>query len=175
MPLALRPLKRRPMRRESTGCLCFSVSFDVYCWVFIATFWCFWELFVFFWFETGNFHTLNASDSEPTNPAPCWQLYDTAVAPIVDAICHGYNGAVIAYGQTGSGKTYSMVGNKAGVERDLLRCMRGIIATGFGCWRELGSVLGECWYSELLVLVSGFLFHIVLTQGWGLARVSCVF
>jgi hypothetical protein len=38
------------------------------------------------------------------------QLYDTAVAPIVDAVSKGYNGAVIAYGQTGSGKTYSNLG-----------------------------------------------------------------
>ena len=47
------------------------------------------------------------------SPAPPFpQLYDTAVSPIVDAVCRGYNGAVIAYGQTGSGKTYSMIGAK---------------------------------------------------------------
>ena len=35
------------------------------------------------------------------------------MAPICDAVIHGYNGAVIAYGQTGSGKTHTMMGNAA--------------------------------------------------------------
>eukprot|EP00913_Durusdinium_trenchii_P028633 g26854.t1 len=57
------------------------------------------------------------------------ELYDTAVAPIVDAICHGYNGAVIAYGQTGSGKTYTMVGSKNGPGRGVAaRAVAGVFA-----------------------------------------------
>lgn len=36
-------------------------------------------------------------------------VYNEAGAPLVDAVCQGYNAALIAYGQTGSGKTYSML------------------------------------------------------------------
>ncbi|XWS25382.1 hypothetical protein CRYUN_Cryun27aG0063900 [Craigia yunnanensis] len=35
-------------------------------------------------------------------------IYDDCVAPLVDALFHGYNATVLAYGQTGSGKTYTM-------------------------------------------------------------------
>ncbi|KAF7817032.1 kinesin-like protein KIN-4C [Senna tora] len=41
-------------------------------------------------------------------------IYDDCVAPLVDALFHGYNATVLAYGQTGSGKTYTMGTNYAG-------------------------------------------------------------
>lgn len=71
------------------------------------------------------------------------ELYDTAVAPIVDAICHGYNGAVIAYGQTGSGKTYTMVGSKNGPGRGVAaRAVAGVFAgLRKASWRIEVSVL----------------------------------
>ncbi|KAL3830389.1 hypothetical protein ACJIZ3_019191 [Penstemon smallii] len=52
---------------------------------------------------------------------PSSSIFDECVAPLVDALFHGYNGTVLAYGQTGSGKTYTMgtnyngEGHKAGV------------------------------------------------------------
>ncbi|KAK1395996.1 kinesin-like protein KIN-4C [Heracleum sosnowskyi] len=42
------------------------------------------------------------------------QIYEECVAPLVDALCQGYNGTVLAYGQTGSGKTYTMGTNYNG-------------------------------------------------------------
>ncbi|KAK6938063.1 Kinesin motor domain [Dillenia turbinata] len=36
------------------------------------------------------------------------RIFEDCVAPLVDAIFHGYNATVLAYGQTGSGKTYTM-------------------------------------------------------------------
>nr|GEX90190.1 kinesin-like protein KIN-4C [Tanacetum cinerariifolium] len=36
------------------------------------------------------------------------RIFDDCVAPLVDALFHGYNATVLAYGQTGSGKTYTM-------------------------------------------------------------------
>ncbi|KAF5471904.1 hypothetical protein F2P56_008667 [Juglans regia] len=47
---------------------------------------------------------------------PCSALYDDCVAPLVDALFHGYNATVLAYGQTGSGKTYTMGTNYTGEE-----------------------------------------------------------
>ncbi|KAF4346427.1 hypothetical protein G4B88_018398 [Cannabis sativa] len=41
-------------------------------------------------------------------------IYDDCVAPLVDALFHGYNATVLAYGQTGSGKTYTMGTNYKG-------------------------------------------------------------
>ncbi|KAL7262479.1 hypothetical protein ACSBR1_000785 [Camellia fascicularis] len=49
---------------------------------------------------------------------PCYQIFDESVAPIVDALFHGYNGTVLAYGQTGSGKTYTMGTNYNGEEHN---------------------------------------------------------
>lgn len=46
--------------------------------------------------------------------SPCTALYDDCVAPLVDALFHGYNATVLAYGQTGSGKTYTMGTNYSG-------------------------------------------------------------
>ncbi|KAI9097958.1 hypothetical protein K1719_025729 [Acacia pycnantha] len=43
-------------------------------------------------------------------------IYDDCVAPLVDALFHGYNATVLAYGQTGSGKTYTMGTNYTGQE-----------------------------------------------------------
>ncbi|XWS14910.1 hypothetical protein CRYUN_Cryun35bG0049400 [Craigia yunnanensis] len=40
--------------------------------------------------------------------SPSSTIYDDCVAPLVDALFHGYNATVLAYGQTGSGKTYTM-------------------------------------------------------------------
>ncbi|XP_057490870.1 kinesin-like protein KIN-4C [Actinidia eriantha] len=54
---------------------------------------------------------------------PSSRIYAECVAPIVDALFHGYNGTVLAYGQTGSGKTYTMGTNYNGEEHN-----RGIIA-----------------------------------------------
>ncbi|KNA10715.1 hypothetical protein SOVF_141490 [Spinacia oleracea] len=45
---------------------------------------------------------------------PCSRIFDESVAPLVDALCKGYNGTVLAYGQTGSGKTYTMGTNYNG-------------------------------------------------------------
>ncbi|KAL1821827.1 hypothetical protein ACET3Z_016696 [Daucus carota] len=42
------------------------------------------------------------------------RIYEQCVAPLVDALCNGYNGTVLAYGQTGSGKTYTMGTNYNG-------------------------------------------------------------
>ncbi|KAJ2490636.1 hypothetical protein IWW37_003010 [Coemansia sp. RSA 2050] len=36
------------------------------------------------------------------------QVYDDAIAPLVDQFLQGYNATILAYGQTGSGKTFSM-------------------------------------------------------------------
>jgi len=71
------------------------------------------------------------------------ELYDTAVSPIVDAVCRGYNGAVIAYGQTGSGKTYSMIGAKTGPARGVApRAIAGVFAgLRKAAWRIEVSVL----------------------------------
>ncbi|XP_062097683.1 kinesin-like protein KIN-4C isoform X2 [Humulus lupulus] len=41
-------------------------------------------------------------------------IYEDCVAPLVDALFHGYNATVLAYGQTGSGKTYTMGTNYTG-------------------------------------------------------------
>ncbi|KAL9330001.1 hypothetical protein ACSQ67_005004 [Phaseolus vulgaris] len=46
--------------------------------------------------------------------SPSSSIYDDCVAPLVDALFHGYNATVLAYGQTGSGKTYSMGTNYNG-------------------------------------------------------------
>eukprot|EP01062_Namystynia_karyoxenos_P053284 TRINITY_DN430_c0_g1_i1.p1 TRINITY_DN430_c0_g1~~TRINITY_DN430_c0_g1_i1.p1 ORF type:complete len:526 (+),score=154.58 TRINITY_DN430_c0_g1_i1:80-1579(+) len=43
-------------------------------------------------------------------------LYEEGVAPLLDAVLKGINGAVIAYGQTGSGKTHTMMGSPEGPE-----------------------------------------------------------
>ncbi|KAL4180216.1 hypothetical protein AMTRI_Chr13g91010 [Amborella trichopoda] len=40
--------------------------------------------------------------------SPSSAIYGECVAPLVDALFHGYNATVLAYGQTGSGKTYTM-------------------------------------------------------------------
>ncbi|GJY28461.1 kinesin-like protein KIN-4C, partial [Tanacetum coccineum] len=42
------------------------------------------------------------------------RIFDDCVAPLVDALFHGYNATVLAYGQTGSGKTYTMGTNYNG-------------------------------------------------------------
>ncbi|KAL5102515.1 hypothetical protein RYX36_006842 [Vicia faba] len=46
--------------------------------------------------------------------SPSAAIYDECVAPLVDALFHGYNATVLAYGQTGSGKTYTMGTNYSG-------------------------------------------------------------
>ncbi|KAI4307496.1 hypothetical protein L6164_030675 [Bauhinia variegata] len=46
--------------------------------------------------------------------SPPSAIYDDCVAPLVDALFHGYNATVLAYGQTGSGKTYTMGTNYTG-------------------------------------------------------------
>lgn len=71
------------------------------------------------------------------------QVYDTAVAPIVDAVTNGYNGAVIAYGQTGAGKTHTMIGSKVGQGRGIApRAVAGIFAgLRRASWRIEVSVL----------------------------------
>ncbi|XWS23987.1 hypothetical protein CRYUN_Cryun28dG0062500 [Craigia yunnanensis] len=46
--------------------------------------------------------------------SPSSAIYDDCVAPLVDALFHGYNATVLAYGQTGSGKTYTMGTNYTG-------------------------------------------------------------
>ncbi|KAK7410465.1 hypothetical protein VNO78_01265 [Psophocarpus tetragonolobus] len=45
---------------------------------------------------------------------PSSGIYHDCVAPLVDALFHGYNATVLAYGQTGSGKTYTMGTNYNG-------------------------------------------------------------
>ncbi|KAK7282893.1 hypothetical protein RIF29_12000 [Crotalaria pallida] len=46
--------------------------------------------------------------------SPSFAIYDECVAPLVDALFHGYNATVLAYGQTGSGKTFTMGTNYNG-------------------------------------------------------------
>ncbi|KAH7688790.1 Plus-end-directed kinesin ATPase protein [Dioscorea alata] len=41
-------------------------------------------------------------------------IFQECIAPLVDALFHGYNATVLAYGQTGSGKTYTMGTNYSG-------------------------------------------------------------
>ncbi|XP_051118391.1 kinesin-like protein KIN-4C [Andrographis paniculata] len=48
---------------------------------------------------------------------PSSSIFEECVAPLVDALLHGYNGTVLAYGQTGSGKTYTMGTNYNGEEQ----------------------------------------------------------
>ena len=38
-------------------------------------------------------------------------VYDHAVAPIVDEVLEGFNCTIFAYGQTGTGKTFTMEGD----------------------------------------------------------------
>ncbi|XP_057975126.1 kinesin-like protein KIN-4C [Malania oleifera] len=45
---------------------------------------------------------------------PYSAIFIDCVAPLVDALFHGYNATVLAYGQTGSGKTYTMGTNYTG-------------------------------------------------------------
>lgn len=45
---------------------------------------------------------------------PSSAIFEECVAPLVDALFHGYNATVLAYGQTGSGKTYTMGTNYNG-------------------------------------------------------------
>lgn len=52
---------------------------------------------------------------------PSSRIFDDCVAPLVDALFHGYNATVLAYGQTGSGKTYTMGTNYNG------ECSNGVI------------------------------------------------
>lgn len=59
------------------------------------------------------------------------QVYETAVAPIVDQVLNGYNGTIFAYGQTSSGKTHTMLGEdiESEVERGVIpRMVKGIFA-----------------------------------------------
>uniref|UniRef100_A0A7N0UPR4 Kinesin motor domain-containing protein n=1 Tax=Kalanchoe fedtschenkoi TaxID=63787 RepID=A0A7N0UPR4_KALFE len=46
--------------------------------------------------------------------SPSSLIFSDCVAPLVDALFHGYNATVLAYGQTGSGKTYTMGTNYTG-------------------------------------------------------------
>ncbi|PKI73113.1 hypothetical protein CRG98_006521 [Punica granatum] len=48
--------------------------------------------------------------------SPSSSIFDDCVAPLVEALFHGYNATVLAYGQTGSGKTYTMGTNYNGEE-----------------------------------------------------------
>ncbi|XP_030542638.1 kinesin-like protein KIN-4C [Rhodamnia argentea] len=48
--------------------------------------------------------------------SPSSAIFNDSVAPLVDALCRGYNATVLAYGQTGSGKTYTMGTNYNGEE-----------------------------------------------------------
>ncbi|KAL0432658.1 UNVERIFIED_CONTAM: Kinesin-like protein KIN-4C [Sesamum latifolium] len=52
-----------------------------------------------------------------TGEARVHQYLMKCIAPLVDALFHGYNGTVLAYGQTGSGKTYTMGTNYNGEEQ----------------------------------------------------------
>ncbi|XAR62078.1 Plus-end-directed kinesin ATPase [Bertholletia excelsa] len=51
---------------------------------------------------------------EPQHGICIFTNFYECVAPIVDALFHGYNGTILAYGQTGSGKTYTMGTNYNG-------------------------------------------------------------
>ncbi|CAM8953422.1 unnamed protein product [Rhodiola kirilowii] len=48
--------------------------------------------------------------------SPSSLIFSDCVAPLVDALFHGYNATVLANGQTGSGKTYTMGTNYTGEE-----------------------------------------------------------
>ncbi|XP_050379014.1 kinesin-like protein KIN-4C [Argentina anserina] len=53
-------------------------------------------------------HTFTYDYVYGSTALPSSSVYDDCVAPLVDALFHGYNATVLAYGQTGSGKTYTM-------------------------------------------------------------------
>ncbi|KAJ8600189.1 hypothetical protein CTAYLR_001972 [Chrysophaeum taylorii] len=55
------------------------------------------------------------------------EIYDSAVAPLVQGVLEGFNATVLAYGQTGSGKSYTM-GCEKGSEGIVARALRDIIA-----------------------------------------------
>ncbi|XP_044510244.1 kinesin-like protein KIN-4C [Mangifera indica] len=59
-------------------------------------------------------HTFTYDYVYGSTAAPSVKIYDDCVAPLVDALFHGYNATVLAYGQTGSGKTYTMGTNYSG-------------------------------------------------------------
>ncbi|MQL87255.1 hypothetical protein Taro_019809 [Colocasia esculenta] len=59
-------------------------------------------------------HTFTYDYVYGNSGCPSSALYDDCVAPLIDAIFHGYNATVLAYGQTGSGKTYTMGTNYTG-------------------------------------------------------------
>ncbi|NXU53349.1 KIF4 protein, partial [Turnix velox] len=46
------------------------------------------------------------------------EVFNSAVAPLIQGIFKGYNATVLAYGQTGSGKTYSMGGTYTASQED---------------------------------------------------------
>ncbi|PRQ21211.1 putative plus-end-directed kinesin ATPase [Rosa chinensis] len=59
-------------------------------------------------------HTFTYDYVYGSTALPSSSVYDDCVAPLVDALFHGYNATVLAYGQTGSGKTYTMGTNYSG-------------------------------------------------------------
>ncbi|KAL3634051.1 hypothetical protein CASFOL_021105 [Castilleja foliolosa] len=61
-------------------------------------------------------HSFTFDNIFGSKTSPSSAIYDDCVAPLVDALFHGYNGTVLAYGQTGSGKTYTMGTNYNGEE-----------------------------------------------------------
>ncbi|KAK7301105.1 hypothetical protein RJT34_11965 [Clitoria ternatea] len=79
--------------------------------------------------------------------SPSSAIYDDCVAPLVDALFHGYNATVLAYGQTGSGKTYTMGTNYTGEEN-----AGGIIPTVMETiFKRVQTMKGS---SEFLIRVS---------------------
>eukprot|EP00949_MAST-11_sp_MAST-11-sp1_P001133 g1133.t1 len=58
-----------------------------------------------------NIFDASASNSE---------IYEDAVADIVDGVLHGFNGTIFAYGQTGSGKTWTITGGTSYEERGII-------------------------------------------------------
>lgn len=74
------------------------------------------------------------------------QIYEDAVAPIIEQVARGMSCAIFAYGQTGSGKTYTMRGpHEQGVEDP------GVIQRAIGALFER---LPEQDYTDIAVSVS---------------------
>lgn len=61
-------------------------------------------------------HTFTFDHVYGSTALPSYRVFEDCVAPLVDALFHGYNATVLAYGQTGSGKTYTMGTNYTGQE-----------------------------------------------------------
>ncbi|KAK4387682.1 Kinesin-like protein KIN-4C [Sesamum angolense] len=100
--------------------------------------------------------------------SPCSSIFDECVAPLVDALFHGYNGTVLAYGQTGSGKTYTMGTNYNGEEQRAASSRKFSRKRSLICWIKERQVLQESPFKSEKESVEGL--HLLGYRGRGSER-----